>query len=210
MAAAVLPVAAPALLPSIELALEPYPVPDVVAELREAQTVSLLSLLTTLRAEPCVEIAPWARPWVTLWTFSLTSPSEEDIRVTPCPGLPAFRRGWSEARAPCPSVRIDGPFAAQVRHEYPFVRSVTIPAGTYPGQHRDIATIGVDRLLIGGSQLDEALVHDLTRVFIETLPLMASSLRTSIRLTNLEQASATPIPLHAGAARFYRERELMR
>ena len=98
MAAAVLPVAALALLPSIELALEPYPVPDVVAELREAQTVSLLSLLTTLRAELCVEIAPWARPWVTLWTFSLTSPSEEDIRVTPCPGLPAFRCGWSEAR----------------------------------------------------------------------------------------------------------------
>jgi TRAP transporter TAXI family solute receptor len=107
-------------------------------------------------------------------------------------------------------IPIDGPFAAQLRHEYPFVRSVTIPAGTYPGQTRDVVTIGVDRLLIGSSALNEAVAHDLTRVFVETLPLMASTLKTSIRLTNLEQASATPIPLHLGAARFYRERELMR
>ncbi|HEX3704346.1 MAG TPA: TAXI family TRAP transporter solute-binding subunit [Vicinamibacterales bacterium] len=107
-------------------------------------------------------------------------------------------------------IPIDGPSAAQLEREYPFVRSVTIPAGTYPGQVRDVATIGVDRLLIGSSSLDEALAHDLTRAFIDTLPVMSSSLHTSIRLTNLDQASATPIPLHMGAARYYRERELMR
>jgi hypothetical protein len=43
-------------------------------------------LLAALLAEPGVEIAPWARPWVTLWKFSLTSPSEADIRVALCPG----------------------------------------------------------------------------------------------------------------------------
>jgi TRAP transporter TAXI family solute receptor len=105
---------------------------------------------------------------------------------------------------------IDGPVVARIRREYPFVRSVTIPAGTYPGQAEDVATIGVDRLLIGSSALDEGLAYDLTRVFIESLPLISSSLHTSFRLTNLDQASATPIPLHAGAARYYRERELTR
>ncbi|MGC4086190.1 MAG: hypothetical protein QM736_29725 [Vicinamibacterales bacterium] len=38
----------------------------------------------------------------------------------------------------------------------------------------------------------------MTRVFIEALPALASSVHTSIRLTNVEQASATPIPLHEG------------
>jgi len=90
------------------------------------------------------------------------------------------------------------------------VRGVTIPADTYPGQVQDVATIGVDRLLIGSSGLDEGLAYDLTRVFIESLPLVSASLHTSFRLTNLDQASATPIPLHAGAARYYRERELTR
>jgi len=107
-------------------------------------------------------------------------------------------------------IPIDGPVVAELRREYPFVRSLTIPAGTYPGQTVDVATLGVERLLIASSKLDESVAHDLTRVFIETLPEMAASLHTSIRLTNLEQASATPIPLHEGAAQYYRERELRR
>jgi len=107
-------------------------------------------------------------------------------------------------------IPIDGPVAVDLRREYPFVRSVVIPSGTYPGQPDEIATLGVERLLVASSRVDERLAHDLTRVFIETLPVMAASLHTSIRMTNLEQASATPIPLHEGAAQYYRERELMR
>jgi len=37
-----------------------------------------------------------------------------------------------------------------------------------------------------------------------------SSLVGSLRLMNLDQASATSIPLHDGAARYYREQELFR
>jgi uncharacterized protein len=107
-------------------------------------------------------------------------------------------------------IPIDGPIAAQLRREYPFVRAVTIPAGTYPGQDADVVTLGVQRVLIASTRLDERRAHDLTRAFIESLPLLSSSVHSSVRLTNLEQASATPIPLHGGAAQYYRERELMR
>jgi TRAP transporter TAXI family solute receptor len=107
-------------------------------------------------------------------------------------------------------IPLEGPVAARLRRQYPFVRSVTIPGGTYPGQTTDLVTLGIDRLLVCSGQLDPRLVHELTRVFIEALPRLASSLHTSIRLTNVEQASATPIPLHAGAAQYYRERELAR
>ncbi|HZP49432.1 MAG TPA: TAXI family TRAP transporter solute-binding subunit [Vicinamibacterales bacterium] len=106
-------------------------------------------------------------------------------------------------------IPIDGPAAVRLRHEYPFVRPVTIPAQTYPLQHDDVATLGVQRLLVTSSAVDEAVAHDLTRVFIESLAQLSMSLSTSIRLTNLELASASPIPLHDGAARYYRERELM-
>lgn len=105
-------------------------------------------------------------------------------------------------------IPIDGPIAERLRHEHPFVRRVTIPANTYPGQHEPVQTIGVDRLLLCRSDLDERLVHDVTRQFLEALPRLSSSLRTSLRLMDLGQASATPIPLHKGAARYYREREL--
>ena len=83
----------------------------------------------------------------------------------------------------------------------------SIPADTYPGQHERIHTIGVDTLLVCRSDLSEPLVHDLTKRLFDVLPTIAQR-QTSLRLMDIEQAPATPIPLHEGAARYYREREL--
>jgi TRAP-type uncharacterized transport system substrate-binding protein len=65
-------------------------------------------------------------------------------------------------------------------------------------------------VLVCSSDLDATLVYELTRRLFESLPRMSSYLRTSLRLMDLHEASATPIPLHEGAARYYRERELTR
>jgi TRAP-type uncharacterized transport system substrate-binding protein len=46
-------------------------------------------------------------------------------------------------------------------------------------------------------------------VFFEALPAQPF-LQDALRFMDLDQAPATPIPLHEGAARYYRERELMR
>ena len=103
---------------------------------------------------------------------------------------------------------MDEAVAERLRRKYPFVHRVSIPAHTYAGQDTSVRTIGVDRLLVCRSDLDEALVHELTRHFIEVLPEIFRPLRASARLMDLDSASATPIPLHPGAAQYYREREL--
>lgn len=107
-------------------------------------------------------------------------------------------------------IPIDDPRAERLTQDYPFLRRVTIPANTYPGQPNPIRTIAVDRVLVCHSDLDDALVYALMRRLFDTLPRMPSFLRTSLRLMDVAEASATPIPLHNGAARYYRERELMR
>ena len=107
-------------------------------------------------------------------------------------------------------VAINGGAADRLRREYPFVRRVVIPPGTYAGQDEQLVTIGVGRVLVCRLGLDERLVHDLTKGFVEALPQLAASLGTSLRMMNLDEAAATPIPLHPGAARYYRERELLR
>lgn len=53
----------------------------VVLDLLSLQTVSVL-VFAALRTRPGAT-APWARPFVTLWKFSLTSPSELEMRTTP-------------------------------------------------------------------------------------------------------------------------------
>ena len=105
---------------------------------------------------------------------------------------------------------IDGEPAERLTREYPFLRRVVIPANTYPGQTAAIPTLAVDRLLVCRSDLDDALVYAMTRRLFESLPRMRSFLRSALRVMDVEEASATPIPLHEGAARYYRERELTR
>jgi uncharacterized protein len=102
-----------------------------------------------------------------------------------------------------------GPSVERLRREYPFFRAAAIPRATYPGVSAAVRTIGVDSLLICSRDLDESLVHDLTKGFFDALPSLASSV-DALRFMDLEQSPATPIPLHPGAARFYRERELQR
>ena len=97
----------------------------------------------------------------------------------------------------------------RLRHQYPFFRRTIIPNGAYLGATHEVHTIGVDSLMICRLGLDESLVYDLTRVFFEALPTQPF-LQNELRFMDLDQAPATPIPLHEGAARYYRERELMR
>jgi TRAP transporter TAXI family solute receptor len=102
-----------------------------------------------------------------------------------------------------------GAVVDRLRRDHPFFRLTTIPEHTYPGQTTRVYTVGVDTLLVCRSDLPEGFVYELTRRFFEVLPVLAAS-QESLRLMDLEQAPATPIPLHKGAARFYRERELRR
>lgn len=98
-----------------------------------------------------------------------------------------------------------GPAIDRLRHDYPFFRPTVIRGGTYANHPASVQTIGVDNLLVCRRGLDEALVHELTRQFFASLPTLAVR-----SLVDLDQAPATPIPLHDGAARYYREGELAR
>jgi TRAP transporter TAXI family solute receptor len=99
-------------------------------------------------------------------------------------------------------VDIEGPAIEELRTQYPYLKGTLIPAGTYPNQTKPIRTIGVDVVLVCRADLDEEVVYDLLDAYFATRPAMTPP--------NLERAPATPIPLHAGAARYYRQRELSR
>jgi TRAP transporter TAXI family solute receptor len=97
----------------------------------------------------------------------------------------------------------------QLRGSYPFLRPVTIAANQFAGQTDPVETLGAEWLLVCRSDLSEDLVYQLTRAFFEQLPAMARE-HGEAALIDPEQAPAAPIPLHAGAARYYREREILR
>jgi TRAP transporter TAXI family solute receptor len=97
----------------------------------------------------------------------------------------------------------------RLRGSYPFLKPVTLAPNQLKGQDQPIETLGAEWLLVCSSDLSEELVYQLTRAFFEQLPALARD-HGEAALIDPEQAPATPIPLHAGAARYYREREVLR
>jgi TRAP-type uncharacterized transport system substrate-binding protein len=67
-----------------------------------------------------------------------------------------------------------------------------------------VHTVGVDLLLVCRADLDKNLVYEVTRAYFEDTP---ENIR---RQTDPQRAPAVVIPLHPGAARYYREREVSR
>jgi uncharacterized protein len=94
----------------------------------------------------------------------------------------------------------------RIRTRYPFWHTTAIPPDIY-GNASEIETAGTDAVMICREDLPEELVYWITRTLFESLPELVRSLQ-SLRQVDLEQVHASPIPLHPGAARFYREREL--
>ena len=104
---------------------------------------------------------------------------------------------------------IEGPPVEQLRRESPFVRVVMIPRDIYPGQDKIIPTVGIDMLIVCRRSLDDQLAYRLTEQLFTVFPRLAR-VEATLRFLNLDEAPATPIPLHPGAARYFRERELSR
>jgi TRAP transporter TAXI family solute receptor len=97
---------------------------------------------------------------------------------------------------------IEGATVEQLRTEYPYLKRTLIPAGTYPNQPEAVRTIGIDSAMVCRADLDEDLVYSLLDAYFAAMP--------PGRPPDLDRAPATPVPLHPGAARYYRQRELSR
>ena len=101
-------------------------------------------------------------------------------------------------------MEINGPEVDGLRVHYPLLRRTLLPRGMYPGQDTPLHTVGVDLLLVCRADMDNELVYELTRALFEEVPQRIR------RQLDPQRAPATVIPLHPGAARYYRERELRR
>ena len=80
-----------------------------------------------------------------------------------------------------------------------------IPKGTYPGQEADINTIAQPNILAVRADVDEEFVYLLTKTIYENLPFL-QAIHKATKAMAIEKALAgLPIPLHPGAARYYKE-----
>jgi uncharacterized protein len=106
-------------------------------------------------------------------------------------------------------IPVEGPAVERLRDSNPFVRLTVIPRHVVPGQDRVVPSVGIDMMVVCRRDLDDALVYEVTKELFIAFPSL-SGVEATLRFLNFEEAAATPIPLHPGAARYFRERELSR
>ncbi len=80
-----------------------------------------------------------------------------------------------------------------------------IPAGTYPGQKKEIRTIAQPNFLAVRADVDEDAVYQITKTIYENLPFL-NAIHGATKAMAIEKAIAgLPMPLHPGAAKYYQE-----
>lgn len=120
----------------------------------------------------------------------------------PAPAIAELTRDGGATLVP-----IAGPESGKLLREHRFFTPDTIPGGTYPNIERSLPTLGVAALWVVSATLEPALVYEITSALWRPGARAALSAGhpkgASIRL---EQAlRGVAIPLHPGAARYYRE-----
>jgi uncharacterized protein len=106
-------------------------------------------------------------------------------------------------------VPIDSNTASEISARYPYLIPGKIPAGVYSGIP-ETPTLQVYALLVVSAEASEALVYQVTAALWSerTLSLLKQGHPQGKLITPETALTGLSIPLHAGAERFYREKEL--
>jgi TRAP transporter TAXI family solute receptor len=91
----------------------------------------------------------------------------------------------------------------------PFI-SAMIPANTYTGQDKDVPTAAVVNYLVTSSAVSDDLAYQMTKLIYESLPELANAHAAGKEIKLETAATGSPIPLHPGAIRYYKEKGLIK
>lgn len=91
----------------------------------------------------------------------------------------------------------------------PFI-AVTIPANTYTGQGKDVPTAAVVNYLVTSSAVSDDLAYQMTKSIFESLPELANAHAAGKEIKLETAAGGSPVPLHPGAIRYYKEKGVLK
>jgi TRAP transporter TAXI family solute receptor len=103
-------------------------------------------------------------------------------------------------------VPVDDKTMAALQKVNPGYNKLIIKAGTYPKQDTDVPVIGYSTHIVAACDLPEDTVYKLTKAMAENVDAMAAVVKPITGLTPKDMALDIGVPLHKGAARFYKEK----
>ena len=102
-------------------------------------------------------------------------------------------------------IGIDDKTLAEMKKINPGYSKLTIKAGTYPKQEKDVDVIGYATHIIAACDLPEDMVYKMVKAMAANVADMSASNKAIAGLTPKIMAEDVGVPLHKGAAKFYKE-----
>jgi hypothetical protein len=113
-----------------------------------------------------------------------------------------------EATALCNAkfVKVAGPIIEELNTENPFYVASVIPGGTYEGNPRDVATVGVVATLVTTAEVPTDVIYQITKSYFENLGLLQALSPLFLSLTKDEMVkTGLAAPIHEGALKYFSE-----
>jgi len=102
-----------------------------------------------------------------------------------------------------------GDAVPKMREKYgPLYVKGVIPAKTYPGQDADVEMAVVWNILICNEKMKGDVAYDIVKTVFEHKPELVASHRDARFLSLEPQVGGSPIPLHPGVIRYFKEKGL--
>ena len=102
-------------------------------------------------------------------------------------------------------VPVDDRTMAALKKENPGYNKLTIKAGTYPKQDKDVAAIGYTTHIVAACDLPEEVVYKMTKAMATNVGDMAAVVKPITGLTAKDMAMDIGVPFHKGAVKYYKE-----
>lgn len=122
------------------------------------------------------------------------------------PGFTAVANGPHGARFIVP----DAQEIQRIQAKHAFLKSLPVPAGSFPGQTDALTSVGSWSLILARPSLDAMLAYRLARAIYEAEKDLARRLPQASETTAVNTVAAVaPERLHPGVARFFRDIKLL-
>ena len=102
-------------------------------------------------------------------------------------------------------IGIDAKILADMKKINPGYSKLTIKAGMYPKQTKDVDVLGYATHIVAACDLPEDMVYRMTKAMSANVADMAASNKSISGLTPKIMAEEIGVPLHKGALKFYKE-----
>ncbi|MDR2786837.1 MAG: TAXI family TRAP transporter solute-binding subunit, partial [Candidatus Accumulibacter sp.] len=97
-------------------------------------------------------------------------------------------------------------FLAQLSKAHPYFVASTIPAKTYRGIDQETKTPAVMAILVTHDKVPENVIYEFVKGLYENLDTIHASHATAKQITLDTALSGITVPVHAGAAKYYKEK----